>query len=40
MARLLKCLSQSHAPNVTLDGNHPLAGEEVTMTIQLLEIGV
>ncbi len=25
---------------VTLDGNHPLAGEEVTMTIQLLEIGV
>ena len=25
---------------VTLDGNHSLAGEEVTMTIQLLEIGV
>ena len=23
---------------VTLDGNHPLAGREVTMTIQLLEI--
>ena len=25
---------------VTLDGNHPLAGEEIIMTIQLLEIGV
>ena len=25
---------------VTLDGNHPLAGEEITMTIQLLEIVV
>ena len=23
---------------VTLDGNHPFAGEEITMTIQLLEI--
>ena len=25
---------------VTLDGNHPFAGEEITMTIQLLEIVV
>ncbi len=34
------CVTEVTPQTVTLDGNHPLAGEKITMTVQLLEIAV